>query len=326
MCIASLSVSRDGPGRLARLRRAFTLIELLVVIAIIAVLIALLLPAVQQAREAARRSQCKNNLKQIGLAIHNYADTHSLLPPGAFNLPKAGGGRAEMNTWIVQVLPFLDQAAYYNKIDPNIRSRFQLTPEARGHRVPVYHCPSFTWESEPDRDFPWYVNHYRGVMGARGTQPGSNPPVQYPDLSYLGNSDHVVHGQLGSNGALPFNDQLRISAITDGLSNTFLVGEFAWMDRDPAIADQQKISVYASYIGNSDATPRVIQTVITPLRSNSYPLGKLNEMSYGSDHSGGAHFLMCDGSVQFVSENVDHGVYLGSASRDGGETKVVTSN
>ncbi len=172
-----------------RPQRGFTLIELLVVIAIIAILIALLLPAVQQAREAARRSQCKNNLKQLGLAMHNYHDTHRVFPPAAA-LPS--GVTVDRYAWSVFLLPFADQAPLYNAIAPNGSAVPSATANSNRLRtvLSVYKCPSDV---------------------------GS--PIN-PNFSNYGSSNYPVSWQMCSD-----NSRTKMRDVTDGTSNTVLIGE-----------------------------------------------------------------------------------------------------
>ncbi len=213
------------------LRRAFTLIELLVVIAIIAILIALLLPAVQQAREAARRTQCKNNLKQLALALHNYESTYGLLPPGWIPADGNGytGGRGSTGTgtngqgswgWPALVLPYVDQAPLFNTLQVGQDIRVALDDPAKlvlmQQAFPAFKCAS---DTAPD------VNDRRRVAGFAGTN---------RNLS----TSNYVGWNSGSRGWLPMegnpqnrkgvfflNSNTRFRDVTDGLSNTFLLGE-----------------------------------------------------------------------------------------------------
>ena len=200
-----------------RSRSGFTLIELLVVIAIIAILIALLLPAVQQAREAARRSQCKNNLKQIGLALHNYHDTHLILPSLAFGHGGASDAPVPAFVWSVMILPGLDQAPLYNAMNPGPTSLQDLFNTANGRTLlqtplTVFLCPS---------DAGGSLNENRPFTKAvTGVNPFHLSKSNYP----------ACGGDALNEGAFPGNENTvssgrRFRDVTDGLSNTIFVGE-----------------------------------------------------------------------------------------------------
>lgn len=270
-------------------KHAFTLIELLVVIAIIAILVALLLPAVQQAREAARRLACKNNMKQIALAMHNYYETHRVFPPGYID-PDGITNPDDHNLigWGTFLLPFVDQAPLYNNISASgaFDVNWTTIPAMKSTGSPpfartvlsVYVCPSDT-------------------MG------GINK-----DISNYGTSNYagVNGGNAINNGTIYINSRIRIRDITDGTSNTAIAGER-----------------YAKGIG----LPYRAGIWTGPAVTNGYyhigwfmwnlPNSLINgpgNSSFGSLHEGGAHFLFSDGHVRFLSENMDGTTYswLGS--------------
>lgn len=210
----------DGPLTLRKgTRSGFTLIELLVVIAIIAVLIALLLPAVQQAREAARRSQCKNNLKQLGLALHNYLDTHRCFPPNGVR--NAGGGSNSTQEWSAQafVLPFLEGANLYSQIDFNVGYGHTNNVDGAIHvkamRIPVLLCPSDPNDSVrvgsngAAEHYPLSYGVGRGIYEIARATGSSNP--------------YGVNGDGG--GAFMYNAVTRDRDFTDGMSNTVAMSE-----------------------------------------------------------------------------------------------------
>ncbi|MCH9723716.1 MAG: DUF1559 domain-containing protein [Planctomycetes bacterium] len=191
-----------------RNRRGFTIIELLVVIAIIAILIALLLPAIQQAREAARRTQCKNHLKQLGLAVHNYASSYRYLPPGA-SVDLSVTSTGNNGSWGVhgRILPLLEQGNLYNNVDLSIAWDFQTAID--GLKIPVYACPS-----DPKSD--------------QARDPGSGKVTLYPTNYGFNYGTWFVFDTTngnGGNGAFFPNASLTIAAFTDGTSNTLLASE-----------------------------------------------------------------------------------------------------
>src|SRR5262245_52577555 len=218
-------------------KRGFTLIELLVVIAIIATLIALLLPAVQQAREAARRTQCKNNLKQLSLALHNYADTHSVFPPGNIFIDGTGGRPFGNHLgWGSFSLPFLDQAPLWNQLDGDLRSRVpsvwnDFTPMRGVPNVPNYWAetvlPVFLCPSDPGSGkahSSWYVTKVNAL----------DTPVGKPNYMGIREARHdltpLPAAQLNTPVTLPGILQIdgkstRLGEVTDGLSNTAMLGE-----------------------------------------------------------------------------------------------------
>jgi prepilin-type N-terminal cleavage/methylation domain-containing protein len=217
--VDALKMQQPKPAPLLRKtemkkRTGFTLIELLVVIAIIAILVALLLPAVQQAREAARRSQCKNNLKQLGVALHNYLDTHSAMPPGA-TIDLSVGSTGNNTSWGVhgRILPFISASNLANEIDLSQAWDTQLA--ISGIKVGVFACPS-----DPKSDL--------------ARDPGSGRPILYPTTYGFNYGTWFVFNPVtGATGDGIFypNSRTRDSSITDGMSNTLAAAEVkAWTD------------------------------------------------------------------------------------------------
>ena len=296
--------------KIPRRRSAFTLIELLVVIAIIAVLIALLLPAVQQAREAARRSQCKNNLKQYGLAIHNYVDAYGQLPMGGTGTAPYYYNNYPGVTWQVRVLPFLDQAPLFNQLDFKLASTFDQVlndgQPARVHTVPYSGCPS---DTSPRVISGWAQTSYSGCQGSQGNlsvDPNCNQFQIFALKVNPNNGDTLdttqVSGVFNRLGA-----KFRFADITDGLSNTLCVGEIL-----PRCHDHVGGFWHGNGMGNAHAsTITPINTMTTcDFTSASIPCHAQNNWNYSwgfrSQHVGGAHFVLCDGSVRFLSQNMDH--------------------
>ncbi|HWL07012.1 MAG TPA: DUF1559 domain-containing protein [Planctomicrobium sp.] len=307
--------------------RGFTLIELLVVIAIIAILVALLLPAVQQAREAARRTQCKNNLKQLGLALHNYHDTHSVFPPGNVvrsfhaNNCMAGDRRTETPAthgapWTVMILPYIDESALYNLI--NMGGAFiysastNLTnPSTRPNlqrSMPKFQCPS----SELSRaGYPG--NHYYGVSGGGAEQ-----------CEYGGYSNF-------NTGSLFLNSAINLKHLSDGTTNVFLIGEQS-INSHPSNPDYTGIlagtaiawggtargdNANAGIGCNMAGAQRSINSQVRQAVEGDHRWAVMTR-TFGSVHIGGCHFLMADGSVHFMNENINLNIYQTLGIRDDG--------
>ncbi len=286
--------------------QGFTLVELLVVIAIIGILIALLLPAVQAAREAARRSQCSNNLKQIGLALQNYHDVHLCFPPASFS-----STLSNQLGWTVYVLPYMEQQPLYDQFDQRIRGYTAQNAVAL-NRVETYLCPSSrkiysTGENAGTPAMPCYATHYFGLLGPQGINPVTGS-------AYGGANDNTVaHGGYANQGIMFSNSWIRIAEILDGTSNTFIVGELSWEDAAAFRAWHRGIN------GTTSGTSKNVEYAINLI---PYQGGlNFNDVSMGSMHPGGTHFAISDGSVRFISETIDMALYLAAVSRNGKETK-----
>jgi len=329
--------------RVKRRPNGFTLIELLVVIAIIAILIALLLPAVQQAREAARRTECKNNLHNIGLALHNYEETNKIYPPGVVNSGNNTGSPhtyALNHTGWVYLLPYIEQKPLYDALDLNIATGGYdgngkaaprgSWPNANSSlvqtKLKAYMCPSdATAEDLAIRtDADYLANHARAnYVFCSGGHGNGWPDDRYYNI-YKASTGNLPNGATGVQyrGMFGFNGSARVSTVTDGLSNTIAVCEVV-----------TKISSKNSQFGRRDdaytaiwAAHRRHGTFAVNHPDNT---GGINNSRYhingpfdknvgdkrvyvnvaSSIHTGGAHFLLGDGSARFISENVDHSTY-----------------
>lgn len=305
-------------------RRGFTLIELLVVIAIIAVLIALLLPAVQQAREAARRTQCRNNLKQFGLAMHNYAETHSILPLCLNSTSKPFSVHATL-------LPFIDQAPLFQLIDFNTNWNHANNTIPVAAKIPAFVCPS-----EPTAPVPstWGGTSYRANQGSEilyGQPSGSNASMPAP------------------NGVFVSGKSLKVADLTDGMSNTAAFSEHPMGDFNQATSSKydtfqpgiypntpDEAMTYCRAVDTTDISKQGVSNVGAPWlqgyhsttqyfhvsppndRSCMYPPGRIATTA-ASYHVGGVHVGMADGAVKFVSENINLALWRGIGSRAGGE-------
>ncbi|MEW4564472.1 DUF1559 domain-containing protein [Bremerella sp. JC770] len=331
-------------------RPGFTLVELLVVIAIIGVLIALLLPAVQQAREAARRLQCNNQLKQLGLAIHNYHDTYGVLPPGRMGPSESWDASNPTGRYSahVRLLPFLEQSAAYDAIAANPKPAW-TSGGGNGVLIPGLQCPSAPSVPFPITNLP-YTNYV----------------VNHGDISYHLYEEESVRGMFGAEHVFGFRD------VTDGLSNTAMMSEtIQWYDNgsgQPAnglgavlrIQTQSATNCFAYWRGNrfDETTYGTSTNVNSRDRSpgGRWSDGTMAITSYNhtlppnsavcadyagnqgilpprSLHPGGVNLLSGDGSVRFISENIDagavgsqsrtqpnqHGVWGAIATRDWGE-------
>lgn len=302
-------------------RFGFTLIELLVVIAIIAVLIALLLPAVQQARESARRTQCRNNMKQIGLALHNYESTMTCFPLGSF---------APWNTvpnWRLQLFPYIDQAPLFSLMDFTQSIAGNVTNSNTNYlsslKIQGYICPSSNLDpcanivnNPRNIQIPMYV----GISGAT------------PDVAgrTIGSSSNYG-GFYTSNGMLLHNKITRIRDATDGTTNVIIVAE---QSGRVGITDMRS-GYYGGYTGTtfsgevSASVPNGADSWSTGLTGVQYRINAPT-MAGGSDnpwdantvvnsfHAGGIHVLMTDGSVRFISDNIDFTTFRNLCSRDDG--------
>ncbi len=294
-------------------RRGFTLIELLVVIAIIAILIALLLPAVQQAREAARRTQCRNNLKQIGLALHNYHDTHNVLPPGFIQVYPSARNEA---TWVAFILPGLDQTNRYNSLDFNAcwgcTSTTSVNYQGHSAPLPAFVCPS-------DTPAPPAAGVY--ARGNYGASNGVGP------LTSVAGYTIVPRGELGIfNG----NSKVRFADIRDGTSNTAAVSELRTYAK--SANDFRGVLFYPegpfthhNYTPNSPIPDQTRSAwcagTIDPPCTGTYTAFNNKNMIYNSRslHAGGVHSLLADGSVRFISENLNLQTWQNLAIYDDGK-------
>jgi prepilin-type N-terminal cleavage/methylation domain-containing protein len=303
--------------------QGFTLVELLVVIAIIGILIALLLPAVQSAREAARRMQCSNNLRQIGLAILNYESQHKVFPPGG--ITKTTTCRIEgdwttqnMSSWTVMILPFLEEKARYDQYDhAGTFAATWLRKGAVNHPKQFRPLAKFECPSDPRSGREWPLNNYFGCQGGGATPEcfASSAPTR----------------KIFRNGMFFANSRIGFPNLLDGSSNTLMVGESRYMttktdteswsegDRDKWHS-WDSASIRATTNGEWSMTIGLAATNL-PINSFDTPNWPQMTSSFSSYHPGGCHMLMGDGSGHFVSENINLDLYrsLGPIA-DGGPT------
>jgi prepilin-type N-terminal cleavage/methylation domain-containing protein len=289
--------------------RGFTLIELLVVIAIIAILIALLLPAVQQARESARRTQCKNNLKQIGLAMHNYHDTASLFPPGVISRTSQPYNTNKVDNngtgWVrgAFLLPHTDPAALYNQLAPNDRVVVTGTPLLLMQTVlPAYLCPSDA-NRKPTQNDAQAVN------------------VGIPKVSVflaLNNyiaieANHMACTEGDSQGMFFINSNIRIKDVTDGTSNTWMVSErdtYLWPARPGVSISRHMGGTWAAVSTPNCFDPNYDHNLALAYVQSTYgeingSATRIDSRELASLHTGGVHVCTADGAVRFVSQNIN---------------------
>jgi prepilin-type N-terminal cleavage/methylation domain-containing protein/prepilin-type processing-associated H-X9-DG protein len=311
-------------SRLSAARRGFTLVELLVVIAIIGVLVALLLPAVQAAREAARRMNCQNNLKQIGLASHSHHDVYG-------ELPKAYSPTTGLS-WHVYILPYVEQLNLFNRFDtttvnPSHTAANRNDPHGLSI-IPTYQCPSCPLKRQAfgapnntngttdlipvNTGNPAAIPHYYGINGPRGTG--------YP----VGTALHegvpaATSGMFQRDGAV------RLANVTDGTSNTLMVAEMSWVSPQYGTRYRTWVRGGEEYSGTVAGRPSFVvssRNVTNPINGMlaANLIVPYNDVPFGSMHAGGMNVCLGDGSVRFLNQNLNMTTYRALASRDQGET------
>jgi prepilin-type N-terminal cleavage/methylation domain-containing protein/prepilin-type processing-associated H-X9-DG protein len=314
----------------AAARRGFTLIELLVVIAIIGVLVGLLLPAVQMAREVARRMSCTNNLKQLALAAHHYHDATGQFPTGArLPIDVAGTPSGGTNLW-VELLPYFEQANLYEQWDyrDNRNNVAGGRTATQAKVIQTLLCPSDplparVWEltAETGASPPWSrgfygLSSYGGNAGKRAVHTGGPPSFS----------------RISRDGVFYLDSNVRLADILDGTSNTFLVGER--LHHDPEF-DRQRPLVWPDatpvggwgrwgYVANAGAMFQVTLHTAVPINYRMPPEGDFTALenrgcAFGSAHPGGSNFAFADGSARYVGESLPLATLQGLSTRAGGE-------
>lgn len=332
--------------RMRRSVKGFTLIELLVVIAIIAVLIALLLPAVQQAREAARRTQCKNNMKQMGLALHNYESAYGAFPPARIDLKPPVVPVAYAGSWTTMCLPYLDQAPLYNLYNFNLSWSNPAQLPVTSVRLNVFVCPSVpaggATPTGNNAGYPWpSVGYgpmdYGSMNSVRPAYYLSNG-IPHPRVSGATNTaSPPAPDKYEWDGGLKKGAATKIGDYTDGMSNTIMLVEdgarprvylkgkptgattkdgWGWADTETGYSMDGADDTGA--VGKSTCD---IATGVCTLTTASRPMAVnvINDSEMFSFHVGGSQVLMCDGSVRFISDNMSAATLASIATRAEGE-------
>jgi prepilin-type N-terminal cleavage/methylation domain-containing protein len=314
-------------------RTAFTLVELLVVIAIIGILVSMLLPAVQSAREAARRMECGNNLKQLGLAMVNYESAHGGFPPAAISWTAADyasrGGPGDWyddHGWYTQIGSYIEQQNWYDKIDFKVSFSAAVNDVPRRHKIKLYRCPSDIELQENE----WPSNIWARVRG--------NYVVNFGNTNYGQTEKATIKF-----GGAPFTylKSTPVSAIKDGLSNTLLMGEILKLRTENA-AWHGALSDFSTSLGGQTFTgwlppnsaspddmarfvPGVSDNVFTsngiPVPNNIGGPEMVKQQSFAarSHHTGGVQAALCDGSVHFFSDSIDLTTWRNLSTAAGGE-------
>lgn len=329
-------------------RNGFTLVELLVVIAIIGVLVALLLPAIQAAREAARRTQCLNQIRQIGLASLNYHDTNKQFPAAGEAVVVGSAKKATGMSWLAIILPYIENSNLKSLVNQSAHWSDASNDAAEQTPVPVFNCPTtgtelsvFVAESGNTAVYMEFSNlraHYVGIMGAKSTCDANNAATRFPETGYSmalrndGTGD--VSGGLANNGLIAFNGKVRMKDVSDGTTNTMMIGECGWQAGPTrtwivGTLDQNSYSVNPTtnqpqghgWLYNAKNVMWPMHTAYREKPGEAYSGYLSNDISLGSMHQGGAQVGMGDGSATFLNEDMELNVLKALATRANDDTQ-----
>lgn len=310
--------------------RGFTLVELLVVIAIIGILIALLLPAVQAAREAARRSSCTNNLKQMGVAVHNYHDAMKAIPPGKIQTAVSDNGTS---TWAIAILPYMEQDPLYKRFNFSVRLDNDVNDPPTMTPISTFGCPSdkpvdtvVRPSSGQTGGHDWAPSSYRAMGGRSLGNPSNTADFGWWDnfqneiwmvrKSWAG-PFHTV-GYQDTGGAMRRQDRETFASLTDGTSNTLGIGEFHCPKDTPGRRSFWAFPAWGYAVSGAVDHPWLFRSGNRYDECNA-AVGSICQRLWGSNHPGGLNFMLMDGSVRFISESVNRGVFCDAATMGGDE-------
>lgn len=319
------------------IRRAFTLVELLVVIAIIGVLVALLLPAVQAAREAARRMNCQNNVKQIGLALHNHHDVYNTFPAGGITNGTCCGTESAA-TWTIFILPYLEQSNLYERYDFSRTNENAANAFVRTQYVKTYSCPTdpmikqlLAPASGPGANLNYMTGSYRAMAGVTDglswfdAECGRNSPLNQRGILHS-MSDPASPPAFPSGYTAPPYGKERIANITDGTSNTLMVGEYYTGPKSTPRRTTFWAYTYTSFNQSEVVLPPQSRQLFADFnRCDSFSgssVGGNNpcKRSWGSYHPNSINFANGDGSIRTISTNIDMIVFAALGTMGNGET------
>lgn len=332
-----------------RRRVGFTLVELLVVIAIIGILVALLLPAIQAAREAARRTQCKNQLRQLAISFHNHHDTHRFFPAGGWGpdwlgFPEQGYGKSQSGGWLYSTLPFMEEGVLHNRGSGTTGTERRDACKVRAQSpFEGMTCPSRRRANVyPPKSLATYkyctsplescsrTDYAANGGNVRTTETGNGPSEKADDLLAVVPDDHketvAAEGLAKTpksnwNGIVFYRSEVNMRQVTDGTSKTYMVGE-KWMYYENYDTGLDTGDGEPAFSGNNDDTIRVTH-IDWPLSTDTEQTlrasAALERRTFGSAHSGGFNMAMCDGSVDFVSLDIERTVHAYRGARNDGD-------